>query len=189
MNSRKFFYLVVVFWLLIFSGFIAYREYTLQTGREVLLKTVPVDPRDLFRGDYVTLGYAISTLNLSDGQAEDTNYMNYTNNGRIYLALQFKDGYGVPKKIYKKPPGGELFIKGRAKGITYERSRDNASIPPVRKLRVEYGIESYFVPEGLGGELERLRWDDKKIDVLVAVDRFGNAAIKKILIDGDEFKY
>lgn len=189
MNSRKFFYLVVVFWLLIFSGFIAYREYTLQTGREVLLKTVPVDPRDLFRGDYVTLRYDISTLNLSDGQAEDANYMNYTNNARIYLALQLKDGYGVPKKLYKNPPGGELFIKGRAKGITYERSRDNASMLPVHRLRVEYGIESYFLPEGLGGEIERQRRDDKKIDVLIAVDRFGNAAIKKILIDGNEFKY
>ena len=189
MNSRKFFYLVVVFWLLIFSGFIAYREYTLQTGREVLLKTVPVDPRDLFRGDYVTLRYDISTLNLSDGQAEDANYMNYTNNARIYLALQLKDGYGVPKKLYKNPPGGELFIKGRAKGLTYERPEGNASMPSVRKLRVEYGIESYFVPEGLGGEIERQRRDDNKIDVLVAVDRFGNAAIKKILIDGNEFKY
>ena len=189
MNAKKFFYLVVVFWLLIFSAFIAYKEYTLQTGKEVLLKTVPVDPRDLFRGDYVTLRYEIGTLNLSDGQAEDMDYMNYKNNGRIYLAIELKDGYGVPKKIYKKPPGSDLFIKGRAKGITYERSGNNESKPLVRKLRVEYGIESYFVPEGLGGEIERQRWDDKRIDVLIAVDRFGNAAIKKILIDGNEFKY
>lgn len=189
MNARKFFYLVVVFWLLIFSGFIAYKEYTLQTGKEVLLKTVPVDPRDLFRGDYVTLGYTISALNLTDGQAEDSNYMNYTNNDRIYLALEFKDGYGVPKKIYKNPPDSELFIKGRAKGIIYERSGNNESKPLVRRLRVEYGIESYFVPEGLGGEIERQRWDDKRIDVLIAVDRFGNAAIKKILIDGNEFNH
>ena len=88
MNAKKFFYLVVVFWLLIFSAFIAYKEYTLQTGKEVLLKTVPVDPRDLFRGDYVTLRYEIGTLNLRDGQAEDMDYMNYKNNGRIYLALE-----------------------------------------------------------------------------------------------------
>jgi len=189
MNARKSFYLVVVFWLLIFSGFIAYKEYTLQSGKEVLLKTEPVDPRDLFRGDYVTLRYEISALDLGHGQAEDTDYMNYKNNGRIYLALQLKEGYAVPKKIYKNPPDGELFIKGRAKGITYERPEGKASMPPVPKLRVEYGIESYFVPEGLGEEIERLRWENKRIDVLVAIDRFGNAAIKKILIDGNEFKY
>ncbi len=57
MNPKKTFYLIVVFWLLIFSGFIAYKEYTLRTGTEVILKTMPVDPRDLFRGDYVTLNY------------------------------------------------------------------------------------------------------------------------------------
>ena len=30
------------------------------SGEAVLLRVVPVDPRDLFRGDYVTLGYDLS---------------------------------------------------------------------------------------------------------------------------------
>lgn len=35
--------------VLVFAGV---REVTLRTGTEVVLQTVPVDPRDLFRGDY-----------------------------------------------------------------------------------------------------------------------------------------
>ena len=35
------------------------RASILQNGTEVTLKTEPVDPRDLLRGDYVVLGYAL----------------------------------------------------------------------------------------------------------------------------------
>ena len=33
------------------------RAAILRDGKEVRLEVVPVDPRDLFRGDYVVLGY------------------------------------------------------------------------------------------------------------------------------------
>ena len=33
------------------------RVSLLEDGREVVLKNVPVDPRDLFRGEYVILNY------------------------------------------------------------------------------------------------------------------------------------
>src|SRR3990172_5271139 len=38
------------------------REHVVRTGRTVFLRTAPVDPRDLFRGDYVTLDYAATTV-------------------------------------------------------------------------------------------------------------------------------
>ena len=41
---------------------IAGRTAILRGGHEVLLKVQPVDPRDLLRGDYVWLGYDISTI-------------------------------------------------------------------------------------------------------------------------------
>ena len=34
----------------------------LQSGTEVVLKTAPIDPRDLLRGDYVILNYEISSV-------------------------------------------------------------------------------------------------------------------------------
>ena len=50
-------------------------------------------------------------------------------------------------------------------------------------VRVRYGIESYFVPEGQGRKLEDLA-REKKLAALVAVDGRGNAAIKGLIVDG-----
>jgi len=55
MNKKTIFILLAVFWLIIIGGFIGFKEYTLRTGQEVVLKTVPIDPRDLFRGDYINV--------------------------------------------------------------------------------------------------------------------------------------
>lgn len=188
MNQKKILYLIIVFWLLIFSGFILYKEYTLRTGTEIILKTEPVDPRDLFRGDYVTLNYEISTLDLDAVPAEDP-YFEY--NDHIYLALELENGYGVPKKIYKNPPDDELYIKGTVKELIYdwEAYEDSATTeePYVKKLRIEYGIESYFVPEGRGLEIESQQWTGREgVSVKVVVDKYGNAVIKSLLIDGEE---
>ena len=38
------------------------RVNILRTGTDVTLQTRPVDPRDLLRGDYVTLSYEISRV-------------------------------------------------------------------------------------------------------------------------------
>ena len=40
------------------------RTLLLKNGREIVLPIVPVDPRDLFRGEYVRLGYEINTVPL-----------------------------------------------------------------------------------------------------------------------------
>ena len=51
-------------------------------------------------------------------------------------------------------------------------------------LRITYGIESYFVPEGEGKRLEDLV-RERKLQVLLAVAPDGEAAIKGLLIDGE----
>jgi uncharacterized membrane-anchored protein len=183
MNPKKTFYLIVIFWLLIFSGFIAYKEYTLRTGTEVMLKTMPVDPRDLFRGDYVTLNYEISNLDIKKIPAENS----YFYNGEpIYLALELKNGYGIPKKIYTTPPEDELYIKGKINNIIYGENEEMN----IQQLRVDYGIESYFVPEGRGMEIEKeQRSGQKRVDAKVIIDKYGNAIIKSLLIDGKEIEF
>ena len=62
MKRKNIFLLIGIFWLIIIGGFVAYQEFTLKTGQEVLLKVQPVDPRDLFRGDYVVLRYDITRV-------------------------------------------------------------------------------------------------------------------------------
>ncbi|HAJ43430.1 MAG TPA: hypothetical protein DCM00_12380, partial [Alcanivorax sp.] len=43
----------VLLQLAVLGGLFVYSQYPLWVGTEVRLATVPVDPRDLFRGQYV----------------------------------------------------------------------------------------------------------------------------------------
>ncbi len=191
MNQKKVLYLTLVFWLLIFSGFIAYKEYTLRTGTEVMLKTLPVDPRDLFRGDYVTLNYEISTLDMKKFHAENSDFYY---DEPVYLTLKLENGYGIPKEIYTTPPEDELYIKGKVKDVIYDWKTDESSNMTeegtIKELRVDYGIESYFVPEGRGMGIEKAQRTGKtEVDAKVIIDKYGNAVIKSLLIDGKEIEF
>lgn len=153
---------------MIILGFIGFKEFTLRTGQEVLLKTQPVDPRDLFRGDYVVLTYQISNLDLDSLQSD---FKDFKNNDYIYVSLDLADGYGIPAKISKNAPEEGLYIKGKVMNVWNGR------------LVIFYGIESYFVPEGKGYEIERQRGN---LDVKISIDKFGNAVIKSLVVEGKE---
>jgi len=172
MDKKKIFLLIGIFWLIIIVGFVAIKEFTLQIGEEVLLKSKPVDPRDLFRGDYVILTYEISRLDINSLTTDTTNF---NINDPVYVTLIKQDTYGIPSGIYKNQPKEGLFIKGTVKDV-----RDSG-------ITIEYGIESYFVPEGKGGEIEGQR--GRNLDVKVSIDNFGNAIIKSLLIGGKEVSF
>lgn len=51
----------------ILAGMLVSHAYPLWVGQEIVLRVVrPIDPRDLFRGDYVILSYRISQLRFGD---------------------------------------------------------------------------------------------------------------------------
>ena len=172
MDKKKTFILLGIFWLVIVGGFIGFKEYTLRTGQEVLLKTTPVDPRDLFRGDYVVLRYDISNIDSGVVVAERTDFKS---GDRVYVGLEIKEKYTVATKIYSTAPKGGLYIKGTVKDISGN------------SFNVEYGIESYFVPEGEGKTIERQL--GRSVDVKVSIDKSGNSVIKALLIDDQEVKF
>jgi len=170
-NKNKMAILIGVFWLVLILGFIGIKEFTLQTGTQVLLKTRPVDPRDLFRGDYVILSYDISRVDgdtVVSGQSIDIG-------DTVYIELREVSGFANAYRIYSYKPSKGLFIKGKVKNDWNDL------------LLMEYGIESYFVPEGEGRELERARGGD--LTVRVAIDKFGQAVIKDILLKGEEIDF
>ena len=152
------------------------RVRLLSSGREITLPIVPVDPRDLFRGEYVRLGYDVGTvpMRLLEGPPPPEN-------AAFYVVLERKpDGAWQPVKMARAMPSetspDRIVLKARA---TYWPARESADA----SVRVRYGIESYFVPEGQGRGLEALA-REKKLATLVAVDSRGNAAIKGLVIDG-----
>lgn len=50
----------VVFQLLVLMSIVAGHYSDIARGQSVMLQVVPVDPRDMFRGDYVILSYEFS---------------------------------------------------------------------------------------------------------------------------------
>ena len=71
------FWIVVAGQLVFLIGFISVKETALRSGAEVVLQTVPVDPRSLLQGDYAILDYEIADLPpfLQDHPVGETAYV------------------------------------------------------------------------------------------------------------------
>lgn len=164
------------------------RAHRLRTGEEVTISLAPIDPRDLFRGDYVRLRYEISTV-YPQTVGGDTDF---ERNDPVWIALEPDEtGRSQPTGVFKHPPPplpDRTVIQGRV------RSAYNSSSPanladrcprPCTRLSIEYGIENFFVPEGEGRKIETIR-DTDRVAIVAAIDSNGKAAIKTLLIDGEE---
>lgn len=171
--------------VLLLSGMVAAKQYTLNTGEQILLETQPIDPRSLFRGDYVRLDYTISTLPLDELGGDNT----FERHDDAWVALEKHGEYHKPVAVYHEKPEGVLAIKGRVEFIRNSTwNPETQTSTPDTSLVTRYGIENYFVPEDTGRELE-IRWSEqgeKRVDIRVAVDNFGKAGIKAVLVNGEE---
>lgn len=179
---------LAVFQTLFLGTMIAGRVSLLHSATVVRLATEPVDPRDLFRGDYVTLNYEISRLKVAalgapdDLQSGDKIFVTLAPAGDSWQAIAIS-------RTMPEPAQDKAVIRGR---ITYV-DRSNPPIGPNGKnpsqpcpscgeATIQYGIESYFVPEGTGHDLEQAR-NERRIMVDVAIADNGEAAIKSLNLD------
>lgn len=176
--------IVLVIQTLLLMGMIGKKQYTLNTGTQILLETQPIDPRSLFRGDYVRLNYTISDLDL-DQIGGDIEYEEF---GTVYVVLQQQDKYWQAVSAHKDKPeitNDQVMIKGEMQHQQIQNwNVDTRESEPVNWINVRYGIENYFVPEGEGRYLERR--DIGKVDIRVAVDKSGNVGIKAVLVNDEE---
>jgi uncharacterized membrane-anchored protein len=149
----------------------------LSLGERVLLETLPVDPRDLLRGDYVELRYVISDIPDSlwpdAGQTREDDYPSsryHYHEPEIFISLKVDEGgVGTVKGAAFERPAEGLYLRGR--GSKWYSSR------------ISYGLEAYFVPEGTGKELERAV-SDHKVLADVRVLR-GHGVINRLIV-GDK---
>ena len=153
---------IVAAQLLLLGGLIGIKEYNLHTGTTVVLQAAPVDPRSLLQGDYAILGYEISGLP-SDLSSS------FPIGSPVYVVLEQRgDVWAARKYLSARPPEGDLYIQGEI---------GNAR-------QIDFGIDTYFVPEGTGHIIERAR--DVKVEV--AVSSSGKATIRDVIVDGKPFK-
>jgi uncharacterized membrane-anchored protein len=166
-------------------GMIGKKQWTLETGIPVLLETQPIDPRSLFRGDYVRLNYTVSNLDLEVLSGDD----DFSRHDKVYVVLEKGERYWEALAVYRHLPelaDQQVALKGRVKYIQKSRwNSETKKSESANRIQVRYGIENYFVPEGEGRELERPP-AGSKVEMLIAVDRFGEAGIKAVLIDSEE---
>jgi uncharacterized membrane-anchored protein len=159
----------------VLGSMILQRARLLATGRELVLEVVPVDPRSLFQGDYVILGYPISRVPAPPG-------VELTRGTPIYVTLQkgANDTWTLVQTSATRPTPAtpdQVVLKGR---VQYAVSATDTA--PAQAM-VDYGIEQFFVPEGTGHELEKII-RDRKLFAVIAVDGSGNAGVKGLMADG-----
>ncbi len=161
------------------------RAAVLRDGKEILLKVEPVDPRDLLRGDYVRLGYEASRIPTSllagDKPLDATSRT-------FWVRLQKQpDGYWTPIAARRDAPPSEAAtaeqVDVRARYPDWMAEPESAG----PEVRVDYGIERYYVPEGEGLEIEQ-GIGVRPFGILAAVAPDGTIQIKA-LMDGDRKLY
>ena len=156
---RLAFFAIVAAQIFLLLGMIADREYTLRTGTDVVLQTVPIDPRSLLQGDYAILDYQISRPPSGRFPVGSTVYV-ILKRGEVWTAHAYVTG---------KPSDPDVvFIKGKVD----------------RPGHLDFGIGTYFVPEGTGLAIQRAA----DVKVKVSIDGRGKAVIKQVLVDGKPFE-
>lgn len=119
----------------------------LQNGTQVILKTAPVDPRDLLRGYYVRLNYDISRIVLEDLDEWKPDQLEngFDKNELVYVKLRPQsDGFWSPVSIHRKSPNpesGSVNIRGRTR---YNACKTKGKIKHKCTLSLRYGIEKFF---------------------------------------------
>jgi uncharacterized membrane-anchored protein len=156
------------------ASMIAGRAAILRNGEVVTLEVRPIDPRDLLRGDYVILGYNITTIptDLFEQRPDGTNW---DDERPVHVRLRAgEDGiwqavaarYGAPPEAVASE--GDVDIRGIASAFWPDGATN---------VDVDYGIERFYVPEGEGRAIETdLR--ERPFRMKVAVDDNGAAQIK-----------
>ncbi|CAN7518367.1 GDYXXLXY domain-containing protein [Pararhizobium sp. LjRoot255] len=154
------------------------RASILRNGIDVVLKTVPVDPRDLLRGDYVILAYDISTI--AAGKFTG-GFPTEATDAQIAVRLEKQpDGFwGVSEASFGPLVPKDGSVIALSAPFYFYPAPDN----PPSSLNVEYGIERYYVPEGEGRVLEEAR-NASALAVTASVDGVGRMQIRLISIDG-----
>lgn len=176
--SRRWLVLAVAAQLLVLAWMAGEREWIYRTGQLVYLRTAPIDPRDLFRGDYVRLQYEINSVRREHvdpamaAPAEERRRHEV-----VYTRLQpAGEGlYEAAGTSLAKPAEG-LFLRGRTEDGWRMGWRGGGH------FLVKYGIEQLFVEQGAGLAIEKRRGTRDALqvpmEVEVAVAPSGTAVIR-----------
>jgi uncharacterized membrane-anchored protein len=156
-KPNKWFWLSLLIPLLVLLSMLIKPVSTTMYGEEITLATIPIDPRDLFYGDYVILDLEIEEIGISLLETELVKKVerNETYEGvTVYVSLKAgENGIYQASAVSEERPKKGLFLKGKMNPYFQEHSMSERSVNE-KVARIEYGIERFYVEEGSGLKLE-----------------------------------
>lgn len=137
-------------------------------GDEIIVETVPYDPRDVFRGDYVALSYKINEVEIEKlpdniKNEKDIEKLEKYRNRTVYAVLKKEGEFHIVDRVSLERPKSGIYLKSKIRDIytlvyraehTEGESEDGRFAYDTIFLR--YNIDRYFVPENTGKDLEKM---------------------------------
>ena len=183
--------------LSILSGVLVVHAWPLWTGQSVVLPVTPIDPRDMFRGEYVRLDTPATSLAVrssgepvsgavsvapvgswwADLPSDDGNRYGALRGRTVYVQLEPRGeaGESQPVSVSSEPVAGRINLRGRI--LWYESGE--------RRIHVDYGLDSYFMQEGTAKPIEDALRQRRRVQMEIAVASSGHARIRRLLVDGE----
>jgi uncharacterized membrane-anchored protein len=170
--------------LAILGGMMVGHAWPLWTGEAILLRARPVDPRDLFRGEFVRLDTPASRVFVvTDGRTAPADYVPVRRLGDreprrgevIYVQLVRGEETGEhePVSISGAIVDGAVNLRGRVRRASSDGT-----------VHVDYGLDAFYMQEGTAKPVERALLDGRLVQMQVAVASSGRARIRMLLADG-----
>lgn len=155
---------------LVIGGLFVWQYSTVLTGEEVVIEVVePVDPRDVFRGQYAVLEYSITRLDSGMLSPE-------TEEGdTVYVTLEKEGEYWVAADASTQMPDAATCVRGEVESATGER------------VRISYGIENFFAEPEEARRIEEERWRND-VAGIVAVDGGCDSVLRGVRIGNETLR-
>ncbi len=170
--------MVIAQWLLP-ANMIFKKEKIIQSGKEFLFRSAPVDPNDPLMGKYIDLSFDITEYEVPQ---QDTNWFGGDD---VYVMLD-KDSVGLARIAsisHEVPAQTEDYIKALVSYI-YEDS--------IKKVIIAYPFNRFYMEESIAthaeGAYRESARDTAQTTVAVISVRKGEAVIKNVLINGVPIK-
>ncbi|WP_412049027.1 GDYXXLXY domain-containing protein [Hoeflea sp. Naph1] len=159
------------------------RASILRNGAEIILKTEPIDPRDLMRGDYVRLQF--DEISRPDRALFSGEWPQQDRYAPMWLTLSVgEDRAATVTAISLEKPlnAGEGTVLLKSEPVML--SADAGDQISQGQFALKFGIERYYVPEGEGLEIESAR-NAGRTTAAIRVSKAGAAQIARLMIDGE----
>jgi hypothetical protein len=173
----------------------------LEQGRSVLLAVETRDPRDLLRGEYSRLAFEIGRLRAAPvedtGLTEGCDFSRQPTcrpkaGKRIYVRVA-PDAAGIHRLVdvrSERPARGELFLAGTLANATLSRAASGGTGPGCAAEfcldgQVNYGIETWYGPQGRPAKLDAVRRGDVLVEARVT--ETGQAVLDAVRVEGSVF--